>query len=119
MASLILSQPLLFLLLSCALVFALAPGLNVVCLMLWGFYRRLTSVVLPFLLILMTNLIVFGVLGYVGIAVNNMLSVVPLVIVAIAIADSIHVINDMARHLRNGDGACNRGSPPHAVFRYS
>lgn len=49
---------------------------------------------------MMTNLVVFGVLGYVGIAFNTMLSVVPLVIVAIAIADSIHVINDTARYLR-------------------
>ncbi len=74
----------------------------VICLILWGLYRRLTIVALPLLLIVMTNLIVFGALGYAGIAFNNMLSVVPLIIVAIAIADSIHVINDTARHLRDG-----------------
>lgn len=81
-------------------IFPLLAG--VICLMLWGLYRRLTVAALPLLLILMTNLIVFGVLGYAGIALNNMLSVVPLVIVAIAIADSIHVINDMARYMRDG-----------------
>ncbi len=81
-------------------IFPLLAG--VICLMLWGLYRRLTVVALPLLLILMTNLIIFGALGYVGIALNNMLTVVPLVIVAIAIADSIHVINDMARLVRDG-----------------
>ena len=81
-------------------IFPLLAG--VICLILWGLYRRFTVVALPLLLILMTNLIIFGALGYVGIAFNNMLSVVPLVIVAIAIADSIHVINDMARYLRDG-----------------
>ncbi|WP_089722218.1 efflux RND transporter permease subunit, partial [Candidatus Entotheonella palauensis] len=79
-------------------IFPLLAG--VICLILWGLYRRLTVVTLPLLLIVMTNLIVFGVLGYAGIALNNMLSVIPLIIVAIA--DSIHVINDMARYVRDG-----------------
>ncbi|WP_089939014.1 efflux RND transporter permease subunit, partial [Candidatus Entotheonella palauensis] len=84
------------------IVFPLLAG--VICLILWGLYRRLTVVALPLLLIFMTNLIIFGLLGYAGIALNNMLSVIPLIIVAIAIADSIHVINDMARHTRDGLG---------------
>lgn len=55
-------------------------------------FKRALGVILPIVIILITTLSTFGLAGYLGIKFNNMIAMVPTIIIAIAIADSVHVL---------------------------
>ena len=55
-------------------------------------FKRLLGVILPLIIITLTTLSTFGIAGYLGIKFNNMIAMVPTIIIAIAIADSVHVL---------------------------
>jgi predicted RND superfamily exporter protein len=55
-------------------------------------FRRTLGVVLPLVVITASTVSTFGIAGYLGIKFNNMIAMVPTIIIAIAIADSVHVL---------------------------
>ena len=72
-------------------------------LLLFLLYRRLPYVLLPVLLILMTQISVMGFCGYAGFSVDSVIAVLPMVMIAIAMADAVHMqtacVRGLARHL--------------------
>lgn len=55
-------------------------------------FRNTFAVILPLLIISVTTLATFGLAGYLGIKFNNLIAMVPTILMAIAIADSVHVL---------------------------
>ncbi len=77
----------------------------VICLILIMLYnfRSVIAVMLSFGLILITIAITFGFEGLIGIKYNSLISALPGVMVAICIADSVHIISSFFDFLREGD----------------
>ncbi len=55
-------------------------------------FRTLIGVALPLFIITVTTLATFGLAGYLGIKFNNLIAMVPTILIAIAIADSVHIL---------------------------
>lgn len=55
-------------------------------------FKRLIGLALPVLVISFTTVSTFGFAGYLGIKFNNLIAMVPTILIAIAIADSVHVL---------------------------
>jgi len=55
-------------------------------------FRRTIGVLLPLFIITVTTLATFGLAGYLGIKFNNLIAMVPTILIAIAIADSVHIL---------------------------
>ena len=55
-------------------------------------FRTFIGVALPLLIITVTTLATFGLAGYLGIKFNNLIAMVPTILIAIAIADSVHIL---------------------------
>lgn len=56
------------------------------------FFRSVHAVIYPFALIGISIIATFGIEGYLGLEFNNILSAVPAVLIAIGLADSVHVL---------------------------
>jgi predicted RND superfamily exporter protein len=56
------------------------------------FFRSFLSIVYPFALIGVTIIATFGLEGHLGLEFNNILSAVPAVLIAIGLADSVHIL---------------------------
>lgn len=84
------------------------PILNVLIfiLLVWLF-RSFYGVVLPFTIIGTTVGATMGVSGYLGIQLNNLSAMVPNILIAICISDSIHILNTY-RRFQNEDDAYYR-----------
>lgn len=65
-------------------------------------FRRITGVLLPVVVIVLTIGATMGVGGWFGFSINNMTSSVPQVMVAICIADSVHVLVSYFRAMARG-----------------
>lgn len=59
---------------------------------LYIFFRNIAGIALPFVIILLTIAATFGFEGYLGIEFNNILSAVPAILIAVGLADSIHIL---------------------------
>lgn len=59
---------------------------------LYAFFKNLAGIVLPFVIIILTIAATFGVEGFIGLDFNNILSAVPAILIAIGLADSIHIL---------------------------
>ncbi|WP_372655063.1 RND family transporter, partial [Halobacteriovorax sp.] len=55
-------------------------------------FRSIIGVLLPLFIISVTTLATFGLAGYLGIKFNNLIAMVPTILIAIAIADSVHIL---------------------------
>ncbi|OUR96742.1 hypothetical protein A9Q84_10400 [Halobacteriovorax marinus] len=55
-------------------------------------FKRFVGIFLPVVVILTTIVGTFGFAGYIGIKFNNLIAMVPIILTAIAIADSVHVL---------------------------
>jgi predicted RND superfamily exporter protein len=55
-------------------------------------FKRFVGLALPVLVITFTTVSTFGIAGYLGIKFNNLIAMVPTILIAIAIADSVHVL---------------------------
>ncbi len=55
-------------------------------------FKRVIGLILPIVIIVVTTLSTFGFAGYLGIKFNNLIAMVPTILIAIAIADSVHVL---------------------------
>ncbi len=73
-----------------ALVFPIVFIILVIILI--AFFRSLHAICYPFALILLSISTTFGIEGYLGLTFNNILSAVPAILIAIGLADSIHVL---------------------------
>jgi len=61
-------------------------------LILFIFFKNILGVLSPFVLILLTIASTFGVEGFLGLEFNNILAAVPAVLIAIGLADSVHIL---------------------------
>ena len=59
---------------------------------LYYFFRNILGVVYPFGLILMSIAFTFGIEGFLGLKFNNIISAVPAILMAIGLADAIHIL---------------------------
>ncbi len=85
-------------------------GLTVLLLAL--LFRRVSGVFLPLIVIFTTVGAAMGVGGWLGYSINNMTSIVPQILMAIAVADSVHILVSYFR-------ALDRGSDRWEAVRYS
>jgi predicted RND superfamily exporter protein len=65
-------------------------------------FRRASALLTPFLVIGLSLLVTFGLEGLLGIKFNNILSMIPTILIAIAIADTIHIL--VTYYQFRGDG---------------
>lgn len=56
-------------------------------------FRSLTAVGLPFILIVITVAITFGAMGWLNLTMSSLLSSIPGVLLAICLADAVHILN--------------------------
>ena len=65
-------------------------------------FRRISGVLLPIVVIVTSVGAAMGIGGWFGFSINNMTSIVPQILVAIAIADSVHILVSYFRALKKG-----------------
>ena len=65
-------------------------------------FRRVSGVLLPIAVMVTTVGAAMGVGGWMGFSINNMTSIVPQILVAIAVADSVHILVSYYRALKKG-----------------
>jgi len=65
-------------------------------------FRRFSSTLIPILVVSFTNIWTFGVMGALGIKVNILSSALAGLILAVGIADSIHILTEYYQELNNG-----------------
>jgi predicted RND superfamily exporter protein len=56
-------------------------------------FRQLSGVLIPLTIILSTLVVVIGLTGYLNIKVNSLTMILPSIIIAVGIADSVHLMN--------------------------
>jgi len=78
--------------------------LGAIVLFLLIFFRRLSGIGLPFIVIIMSVVSTLGLSGWLGIKINNLTSIVPHILIAIAIADAVHILVTYFQHRRSGAG---------------
>lgn len=61
-------------------------------LILWWSFKSYVAVLSPILIILNTVFVTFGIAGYLDIKYSNIISAIPIIIVAISLADAIHIL---------------------------
>lgn len=83
-----------------ARVFALA--LLVAIAALFYALRTVTGVVLPLVSIILCVVAIYGVAGWTGTTLNNMAAIIPSIMLAICIGDSVHILVSFNRERRTG-----------------
>jgi len=76
--------------------------LGLITLFLIFFFRSFTGVLIPFVIIITTMITTFGVSGFANISFNNIIFMVPFVIIAISIADTVHILVTYFQFRREG-----------------
>ncbi len=91
----------------------LTLGLTV--LFLLFFFRSVSGVLLPLVVIALSIAATMTTAGWLGIPINNITSAVPQILLAIAVADSVHIL---ATHYRaQGRGAGRKEAARHALLK--
>lgn len=65
-------------------------------------FRRVSGLLLPLVVIGTSIMATMTLSGWMGFSINNMTSIVPQIVLAIAIADAVHVLTNYYRALRDG-----------------
>ena len=73
-----------------------------IALLLGFFFRNIKGVIFPFLLIGLTVLVTMGSSGLFQISFNNIIALIPQTLMAIAIADAVHIIVNYVQFKREG-----------------
>jgi len=68
----------------------------------WLIFRRLWAALIPLLVVLTANVWVFGLMGWMGVDVNIVSSALSALLIAVGVADAVHVIADYDRELMHG-----------------
>ncbi|MCB1042452.1 MAG: MMPL family transporter [Acidobacteria bacterium] len=66
--------------------------LGAIVLFLLFFFRRLSGMLMPLIVIVASISITMGLSGWLGIKINNLTAIVPHILIAIAIADAVHIM---------------------------
>lgn len=74
----------------------------VVLLIAWLIFRRPFFTVLPSMVVLLSLLIVFGLMGFLGLKVSILSTMVAALVLAVGVADAVHVLSDYRRNLEQG-----------------
>lgn len=74
----------------------------VVLLFAWLIFRRPFFTVLPSMVVLLSLLIVFGLMGFLGLKVSILSTMVAALVLAVGVADAVHVLSDYRRNLEQG-----------------
>jgi uncharacterized protein len=70
--------------------------------LLWLCFRSIRGVWIPLFVVVAAVIWTFGMLGLVGLKITIISTSIPIVLVAMGIADGIHVISEYYHHLRDG-----------------
>ena len=81
-------------------LFPVAIGLIILLLAL--LFRRVAGVLLPLVVVVLTVMGTMTLSGHLGIPLSNMTTILPQVVMAIAIADAVHILVSYFRGLRSG-----------------
>lgn len=82
--------------------FLLTPIVTaIMALILWWCYRRLEAIVIPLTIAGATTLITLGTMAMLGIPLNIVTTVLPVFLISMVIADSVHVLNSYFIHLQS------------------
>ncbi|GAB4011742.1 MAG: MMPL family transporter [Bdellovibrio sp.] len=68
-------------------------------------YRNLIIVAIPSILVSVTIAVTYGFMGHIGIVFNSMLAAIPGIMLAICVADSIHIITSFFHFRRIGNNS--------------
>ncbi len=74
--------------------------LLVMIILLWFLFKSLSAVVWPILVVVLSCIWMGGIIGWLGITVTNMITLTIMLILAVGIADTIHIISGYL-HFRN------------------
>lgn len=83
-------------------LFILPIMILAIILCLWLLFRSVVAVALPMVVITFANLITLGIAFWSGFTYNQILSILPAIIIAISIADSVHVMMTYFQFLGKG-----------------
>ena len=81
-------------------IFPIVFGLTLVFLLIM--FRRVSGVLFPIVVIFTSVAAAMGIGGWFGYSINNMTSIVPQILVAIAVADAVHILVSYFRALDKG-----------------
>lgn len=76
--------------------------MGIIILLLLIAFRRISGVVLPFVVILSSTVMALGASGFIGLRFNNITSAVPPILIAISIADAVHIMSTYFHNMRAG-----------------
>ncbi len=74
-----------------------------VCLLLVLFFRSVAAAVLCLSVVGVANIWLFGLMGALGVDLNLLSSVLGSIVLAVGVADSVHVVTELSAHLRTDD----------------
>ncbi len=82
-----------------------APLMGLVIAVALGFlFRSVAAVVLPFLVVVFANVWSLGFMGWVGFDANILTTILPPILAAVGIADSVHLLQQLRLQARRGAG---------------
>jgi len=67
--------------------------LLLVFLMLWLLFRSLSAVIWPVVIIIVSLIWVFGIVGWTGVVMNAMLEIIVFLVLVVGVADSVHILS--------------------------
>lgn len=84
--------------------------LSVILIILFYFFRNLFAITVPFAIIILSTGVSFGFEGFLDYEFNNILSAIPAILIAVGLADSIHILigyrhNVVYEHMTNEEAA--------------
>ncbi len=74
----------------------------VVLLLAWLIFRRPFLTILPSVVVMLSILIIFGLMGALGIQVSILSTMVAALVLAVGVADTVHVLSEFRRHIEQG-----------------
>ncbi len=78
------------------------PSVVLTLLLLIFLFRQLKGIISPYLVVELTLLLLIGFLAITGLHISLLFSMVPTILLAIGMADSIHIISEYQIHLKTG-----------------
>ncbi len=67
------------------------------------FFKKLVGILIPFAVIFLSLISTLGFSGFIGIKFNNMITMIPIILIAISIADTVHVLVTYFQYRKMGN----------------
>lgn len=74
----------------------------IISLLLFFIFKTASGILFPFAVIILTVLSTFGIAGYLGIRYSNIIAALPIILIAISIADTLHLLLGYRHALSDG-----------------